>query len=97
MIGANTVKQIYSNDAFQLLPCQNGFIFVVKEERDEKAVISYKMLDFERMTLSPVARNVYLLTKFGSHFEAFDSGPEDFLPYRTLFLLSYQYFFFRYR
>ena len=80
------MKQIYSSDAFQMIPCQNGFIFVVKERQEEKTKISYKMLDFEHLTMTPVTRNVYLLTKFGNHFESFDFGPEDFLPYRTLFL-----------
>ncbi len=69
-----------------MIPCQNGFVFVVKEEQDEKTKISYKMMDFERMTLAPVTRKVYLLTKFGNHFDAFDMNPEDFLPCRTLFL-----------
>ena len=81
------MKQVTGADALQLLPCQNGFIFVTKqEEHEDKAVIAYKMLDFERMTLSPVTRSVYLLAKFGSHFERFEDNPEDFLSMQTLFL-----------
>ena len=82
------MKQVYGADALQILPCQNGFIFVTKQEEYEgKSVIAYKLLDFERMTLSPVTRSVYLLTKFGQHFERFETDePEKFLTVQTLFL-----------
>jgi hypothetical protein len=79
------MKQIFGQEALQVLPCQKGFIFVVKQEnREEKAVITYKMLDFEEMKMTAVTRNVYLLTKFGKHFERFEDNPDDFLQIRTL-------------
>ena len=81
------MKQIFGSDVLQIQPCQNGFIFVIKqEERDDKAVVTYKMMDFERMTIAPVTRNVYLLEKFGNLFERFDDKPDDFLNLRTLML-----------
>ncbi|MBR6548632.1 MAG: hypothetical protein IKT68_03720 [Clostridia bacterium] len=80
------MKQILDQNAFQVFPSQNGFIFAVKEEREGKAVVSYKLLDFERLTLSPITRNVYLLEKFGQHFERYADNPEEFLQLRTLFV-----------
>lgn len=81
------MKQIYGTDALQVLPYQNGFIFVVKQEEHEgKAVVAYRMLDLERMTMNAVTRNVYLLAKFGNLFERFEENPEDFLAVNTLFL-----------
>ncbi len=81
------MKQIFGQDALQLQPCQTGFIFVLKqEEREQKAVVSYKMMDFERMTFTPVTRNVYLLSKFGNLFEQFDGNPDEFLNVRSVFL-----------
>lgn len=80
------MKQIFDQNAFQVFPSQNGFIFAVREERDDKAMVSYKMLDFERMTLSPITRKVYLLEKFGHHFDRYGDNPEEFLQLRTLFL-----------
>ena len=81
------MKQIFGSEVMQIQPCQNGFLFVIKqEERDEKALISYKMMDFERMTIAPVTRNVYLLEKFGSQFERYEQNPEDFLQLRSVIL-----------
>ncbi|MBR4869010.1 MAG: hypothetical protein IKU10_07620 [Clostridia bacterium] len=81
------MKQIFGSEAIQIQPCQNGFIFVVKqEEHDQKAVVSYKMMDFERMTIAPITRNVYLLEKFGNQFERYEQNPDDFLNVRSLVL-----------
>ena len=81
------MKQIFGQEAFQILPCKKGFLFVVKqEELEDKAVINYKMMDFEEMKLKPVTRHVYLQTKFGKHFEQFKENPDDFLHLRTVLL-----------
>ena len=79
------MKQISGAEVIQLLPCQNGFIFVEKEEQsEERAVVSYKMVDFERSEVLPVTRSVYLLNKFGNLFEQFEDNPDAFLSLRTL-------------
>ncbi len=81
------MKQLFGTEALQVLPAQNGFIFVMKqEEREEKAVVTYKLLDFDKLSLTPVTRNVYLLAKFGNQFERYDDNPDDFLHLRTLLL-----------
>ncbi len=79
------MKQIFNTDVLQVQPCQTGFIFVQKQEEEEKAVVTYKMLDFERSSFNPVTRNVYLLAKFGNRFEQFEENPEEFLNMKTLF------------
>ncbi len=81
------MKRITGADAFQLQPCQNGFIFVVRQpEVEGKTVVAFKMLDFNDFSITPVTRSVYLLAKFGSQFERFDALPEDYLTARTLSL-----------
>ena len=79
------MKQILGSNVLQVQPCQTGFIFVEKEQEEEKAVISYKMLDFERSSFNPVTRSVYLLAKFGNRFEQFEENPQAFLNAKTLF------------
>ncbi|MBR3844588.1 MAG: hypothetical protein IKM39_03680 [Clostridia bacterium] len=80
------MKQIYNTQVLQVQPCQTGFIFVEKQEaEEEKTVINYKMLDFERASFNPVTRNVYLLAKFGNRFERFEENAEEFLSMKTLF------------
>lgn len=79
------MKRICDTQILQVQPCQTGFIFVEKGKEEEKTVISYKMLDFERTSFNPVTRNVYLLAKFGNRFEQFDENPETFIHMKTLF------------
>lgn len=79
------MKQIFGPCILQVQPCQTGFIFVEKGEEEERTVITYKMLDFERSSFNPVTRNVYLLSKFGNRFEQFEDSPEDFIHMKTLF------------
>lgn len=81
------MKQIYGYGALQMLPCQNGVVFVaVQEEHDGKATIVYRMFDCENSTVSAVTRSVFLLSKFGNLFQKFDGSPRDFLPCKTALL-----------
>ncbi len=79
------MKQIYDTGVLQVQPCQSGFIFVQKQEEEDKTVVTYKMLDFQRPSFNPVTRNVYLLAKFGNRFEQFEENPELFIKTKTLF------------
>ncbi len=79
------MKQICEPCVLQVQPCQTGFIFVEKQMEEERTVISYKMLDFERSSFNPVTRNVYLLSKFGNRFEQFEEKTEELITAKTLF------------
>ena len=81
------MKKLFDTEIVQVLPCQSGFIFVEKGEvgEDGKTAIVYKMLDFERASFNPTTRKVYLLSKFGNHFEQFQKDTEEFLAMKTLF------------
>ncbi len=79
------MKQIFNARILQVQPCQTGFIFVEQQVEEEKTVVTYKMLDFERSSFNPVTRNVYLLAKFGNHFQQFEENPQAFLHAKTLF------------
>lgn len=79
------MKQIFDSRILQVQPCQTGFIFVEQQAEEEKTIVSYKMLDFERSSFNPITRNVYLLAKFGNRFELFENSAEEFINTKTLF------------
>ncbi len=65
------MKLIFEGTVFDILPTQNGIIFSYhKDTLDDKIVIGYKMLSFETGRFSDIAKNVYLMTKFGHNYKA---------------------------
>ncbi len=81
------MKQIYGFGAIQMVPCQNGIVFVsMQDEHDGKATIVYRMFDCENSTVSAVTRSVFLLNKFGNHFEKFEGNPREFISCKTAIL-----------
>ncbi len=54
-----------------MLPLSDGIIFsYCKDVIDENTIVSYKMISFENGHFTDVARNIYLLTKFGNNYKA---------------------------
>ena len=65
------MKQIFEGTVFDILPTQNGILFSYhKDTLDDKIVIGYKMLSFDTRSFNDVAKNIYLLTKFGGNYKA---------------------------
>ena len=65
------MKQIFNGTAFDILPTQNGILFSYhKDTLEDKIVIGYKMLSFDTGSFSDVAKNIYLMTKFGNNYKA---------------------------
>ena len=65
------MKKIFSGRVFDVLPLSDGIIFsYCKDVIDENTIVSYKMISFENGHFTDVARNIYLLTKFGNNYKA---------------------------
>ena len=65
------MKKIFSGKVFDVLPLSDGIIFsYCKDVIDENTIVSYKMISFENGHFTDVARNIYLLTKFGNNYKA---------------------------
>ncbi len=65
------MKQVFFGEIYEALPLSNGIIFsYCKEILDEGVVVSYKMISFETGRFTDVAKNIYLLTKFGNNYKA---------------------------
>ena len=81
------MKKLYGEGALQLLPLPDGFLFVARQsEYEDKLVVSYQMYSFERGTVSPVTRSVYLQAKFGPNYSFFEQQLGDFINYKCVSL-----------
>lgn len=79
-----------------MLPISNGVIFsYCKDVVDQSTVVAYKMITFDNGRFTDIAKNIYLLTKFGNNYKAVAAICDNYitaksivLPNSKVFLLS---------
>lgn len=79
-----------------MLPISNGVIFsYCKDVIEENTVVAYKMITFDNGRFTDIAKNIYLLTKFGNNYKAVAAICDNYitaksivLPNSKVFLLS---------
>ena len=79
-----------------MLPISNGIIFsYCKDVVDQSTVVAYKMITFDNGRFTDIAKNIYLLTKFGNNYKAVAAICDNYitaksivLPNSKVFLLS---------
>lgn len=87
------MKKIYAKGALSMLASGNGFIFPAMQSKMENDyVISYKFHDLVTGNTSLITRSVYLLTKFGNHFDTFEQHLDDFINCKTAQLPNHRIF-----
>lgn len=87
------MKQIFAGTVFDILPTQNGILFSYhKDTIDDKIVIGYKMLSFDTGKFSDVAKNVYLVTKYGHNYKAVINYCNNYILTRAIVLLNSKVF-----
>ena len=91
------MKKLFSGEVCELLPLSNGIIFSYCKERmeDDKAEIAYKMISFEDGRISDIAKNIYLLSKFGNNYKAVLEYGENFIADKALVLTGGKVFLMR--
>lgn len=81
------MRKLFSGKVFDLLPLANGAIFSYEMESiEEGTVVAYKMISFETGSFTDVARNVYLLTKFGNRYKAIVPFCDNYITVKSLLL-----------
>lgn len=80
------MKKLFSGEVCELLPLSNGIIFSYCRGRmeDDRAEIAYKMISFEDGRVSDIAKNIYLLTKFGSNYKTVMQHGENFIADKAI-------------
>lgn len=79
------MERIFAGEVYDVLPQPNGIVFSYCKEKGEKHIlVSYKMLSFENNRMTDVAKNIYLLSKFGSNYRNITEGFENHITARSI-------------
>jgi hypothetical protein len=82
------MKQIFSGEVFEVMPLSNGIIFSYCKEivEGEGVMVAYKMISFDNGKITDVAKNIYLITKFGSNYKSVSAVCENYIEVKSLLL-----------
>lgn len=81
------MKQIFSGEVYEILPLSNGIIFsYCKEVVDDNVIVAYKMISFDNGRFTDVAKNIYMLSKFGNNYKAVAAFSENYITVKSLVL-----------
>lgn len=81
------MKEVFSGEIFEVMPLQNGIIFsYLKSFVNDDMVIAYKMLSFDTGRFTDVAKNMYLITKFGNNYKAALEFNDNYITVKSLLL-----------
>lgn len=83
------MKQIFEGEVYEILPLSNGIIFsYCKDILDGNVTVSYKMISFDNGRFTDVAKNIYLLAKFGSNYQAVVKHCDNYITTKSIILPS---------
>ena len=82
------MEKLFDGIVFEILPTTNGIIFsyLSGEQGDDKVEVSYKMISFDNRRITDVAKNVYMVTKFGNGYKAVEKLCENYIIVKSLIL-----------
>lgn len=81
------MKQIFAGQVFEAMPTTNGIIFsYCKEIREEDVIVAYKMLSLENGRFTDVAKNIYMITKFGNNYKAVAAYCNNYITAKAIML-----------
>ncbi len=82
------MERIFDGKVYEILPTSNGVIFsYFNGENDDGTVdVSYKMISFENRRMTDIAKNVYMITKFGNGYKAVEKLCENYITVKSLIL-----------
>ncbi len=82
------MEQLFAGRVYEILPTSNGIIFsyLNKENEDGTVEVSYKMISFENRRITDVAKNVYMISKFGNGYKAVEKLCENYITVKSLIL-----------
>lgn len=87
------MKKIFSGEVYDVMPTSNGIIFSYhKDDLDDSVIVSYKMVSFDTGRMTDVARNVYLISKFGSGYKSVVPFCDNFVTAKSILLTGSKVF-----
>ncbi len=81
------MKQVFSGEVYDVLPTSNGIIFSYRKDTiEDNIVVAYKMITFDNGRFTDVAKNIYLITKFGNNYKAAVALCDNYITAKSLVL-----------
>lgn len=81
------MKQIFSGEIYEIIPLNDGIIFsYCKDIIDENVVVAYKMISFDNGRVTDVAKNIYLVTKFGNNYKSVTALCDNYITVKSIML-----------
>ncbi len=81
------MKKVFAGQVFEVLPLSGGILFSYCRDVTEKGtVVAYKMISFENGSFTDVAKNIYLLTKFGNQYKAIATLCGNYITVKSILL-----------
>ncbi len=83
------MKRLFEGEIYEVVPQSNGIVFsYCKSVIDEKILVAYKMISVDTGIITDVAKNIYLLAKFGSNYRAAAMQCNNYITAKSLVLPS---------
>jgi len=81
------MKQIFEGEVYEILPLTNGILFSYRKDTvDENIIVAYKMISFDTGRFTDVAKNVYLITKFGHNYKSVVTNCDNYITVKSIVL-----------
>lgn len=81
------MKKVFSGEVYEVMPLSNGIIFsYCKSKTEENVIVAYKMISFDNGRFTDVAKNIYLITKFGNNYKAVVNACDNYITAKSIVL-----------
>lgn len=81
------MKEIFRGEIYEVMPLSDGIIFsYCKDILDENIVVAYKMVSFDNGRITDVAKNIYMVTKFGNNYKAISAVCDNYITVKSIVL-----------
>lgn len=83
------MERIFEGEVYEIVPQAQGIVFsYCKGSSGDNVLVAYKMLSVETGVMTDVAKNIYLLSKFGSNYRASSELCSNYVTARSVVLPS---------
>lgn len=82
------MENLFCGKVYEVMRTTNGIIFsyLNREFEDGKVEVSYKMLSFDNRRITDIAKNIYMITKFGNNYKAVEKLCDNYITAKSILL-----------
>lgn len=82
------MELLFEGKVFEILPTSSGIIFsyLNREFENGNVEVSYKMISLDSRRITDVAKNVYMITKFGNNYKSIEKYCENYIMSKSIIL-----------